>query len=752
MEPRILQTWLNEVDGRGEDALADLLHKEVQKWSHNCIDIDALQKRLARAEETCAILGNKVALLQGQLDDFRKKKINSYNPDERKTQSKLKNSVVTPEEKIAQQGVSSNAEDEGISSSERSSSPEDLGRSIRQRDTKIGSIDNDQETTIDDVIEELRIIVKDAEEEFEDRKGINSNSTDLTRSINPRSKISIESSNHGIENRLGAARISVHRDSVKNSVTYFGRTEEDLSVDSAVTRKLSSTSNDGSLKIVVKSSDVEDAIIPAILYPQPPRRAPPCLATILAREGDFLNHQVIYNPHDDEDVEEETLGDGSDSLLSASRLKYNSKNETNDNPNNPPIIEDFYQTVKKKNVSKKNLFDVNDDKKEVKTIRNFDGGKNMKNLHENDPTTKYLEVYNQFETINKPNEPTASMQRRGSKYKSEVEKRKLLRRSASQDIPASSHQSGNKIEGRIRKFETLNAFENSSLQNFGRLDDTRRDETLSRVNASKFKIQRSESFHHVSYASMSDQHSNRGGSDSGLLYVTDYDLEPLVNRQANWKTPSHSGSLLTKSLDRIDEGFDTVIDGAIQQKKRCQTVRSVKEQGKSSKIREDKISTKNKKSGLPKTSGMKLNPEKSIKNDELYNGLQGSSKLLRSDELYEDGRNDNRQWNFQNEVDGFKINNFAGNRNSMTIDSHNASRHESFSYDRMGNKFVNNDSGVFVPSGKYDAFGLGKNRFNAGKYSGQPQPGQENIGVRRNSAASLVAKRGKVTDILSGLY
>ena len=60
--------------------------------------------------------------------------------------------------------VSSSAEDEGISFSERSSSPENQPAPTNNTATQ----DADQETTIDDVIEELRIIVKDAEEELHD--------------------------------------------------------------------------------------------------------------------------------------------------------------------------------------------------------------------------------------------------------------------------------------------------------------------------------------------------------------------------------------------------------------------------------------------------------------------------------------------------------------------------------------------------------------------------------------------------------
>jgi hypothetical protein len=73
--------------------------------------------------------------------------------------------------------VSSSAEDEGISFSERSSSPENQP----VKTPVIHGIDNDQETTIDDVIEELRIIVKDAEEELHDWNAVQETSPKVKR-------------------------------------------------------------------------------------------------------------------------------------------------------------------------------------------------------------------------------------------------------------------------------------------------------------------------------------------------------------------------------------------------------------------------------------------------------------------------------------------------------------------------------------------------------------------------------------------
>lgn len=768
-----MESWLSEVDVRSDDSLSDLLHKEVQKWSHNCVDVEALQKRLARAEETCTILGKKVLVLEEQLDKYNTVKMSDYasGSEDRKIESISKNSSVSEARKIIQhQAMSSNAEDEGISSSERSSSPEELEISMRQHeqgdDNKLSLMDNDQETTIDDVIEELRIIVKDAEEEFEDRKAGGKVFENHSESANELCNI---------EKNSGASRILIKSTNqqetgttkTKDSTTYFGRNEdEEISVDSAITRKLSSSCsermakscNDVSVKIIVKSPEFEDAIVPAILYPQPPRRAPPCLSTLLAtREADFLDNPVAFENHDEDDIEEETLDDGSDSLLSASRLKYITKNENveplsqhRDNHNFYKIESNhFPHNSPSKSRQSNNL------QNEPKTIRNFDNASNLKNLQ--DPATKYLQLYKQFDNQIINDNSNTSPKRSSSRYKSELERRKSLRRSASQDFLGSTGSSPNsgksRIESRIRKFESLNAFENMSLRHFSRHEDNG-NEKITRFDGARSRIKRSESFHHVSMAEREDKSFKtcEGGSERGLVYITDYDLEPLVHRRTEAEAFPHFGNLLTKSLDRIDESFDAMtIDETFASRRRSQTSHPAKDKhGKGSKPKNEEKSS-SKAAGGSKNNSKKSHFEKNSKSREEQLEPCSNSQFLRNDQLYDDAMRIERQWNFQNNVDDYRtINQFSTNINAMTIGSNQSSSRP----EKNANKYSANDSpGLFVPSGRYDAFGLGKNRFNAGKYSGHSQQTRDNnVGVRKNSTASLVAKHGKVTDILSGLY
>lgn len=815
LEPQVLQEWLREFDGREEDTLIDLLHKEVQKWTHNCVDVDALQRRVTRAEETCRILSKKVSLLQMQLE----KRNDCKNLEERdKSAPVILIAAKSPK-------VSSNAEDEGISSSERSSSPEDTKHQVRTNRQKASPAqsNNDQETTIDDVIEELRIIVKDAEEEFSDkaqelkRRTSNDQETvhneqelDKNRLYRSNSKISLNNSESYMYEKvskrdqyanLKMLKMNTGSNAFQNQmkgeqVTYFGN-DQDYSTDSDGTKKLncpngprktSKSSMEGSVKIVVKGPDVEEAIVPAILHPQPPRRAPPCLSVIMAaRHCDFTDHAEMYNSHDEE-IEEETLGDGSDSLLSASKIKYNSKHQIYDGQISS-VNEDHLQKQAKSDTIlispnhidvklRKSLDDLRhfgtNDAKDRKTLRSYEISKSK--IMDVRPINRQVDVYRQFDSIPKGFETSSgrsadqrTIHRHNSKYRSEIEKRKYLRRSASHDYLESnvsspqSRRSGSRVECRIRKFESLNSFdEHRSLQNYGRSNDSenlgKQEQASPLIDSSRFKMRRSESFHHISHhVSKRDQCSSKGESDSGLFYITDFNLKPVVTRRPRSIDAPKSPSLITKSLDRIDEGLDSMVDIVITQEQNHWN--GDKRQSKTAKPRDDKQLTRSRSVRPDDFCGNfsefdqqekrdNLVSRNRLKNDELYHV---NNKQLKSDEFYEEQRT--REWNYHNELNCARSKDKTSSEDSPIILSKNGMRHNSFCQkDKVSNKFSGrpNESAIFAGR-TYDTFGLGKSRFNAGKYSGNQQIKENPIG-RRNTTSSLIGKRGKVTDVVSGLY
>lgn len=790
LEPQVLHEWLREFDGREEDALTDLLHKEVQKWTHNCVDVDALQRRVMRAEETCRILSKKVSLLQMQLE----KRSNSDSEERDKSAPAVLTIVKSPK-------VSSNGEDEGISSSERSSSSEDTKHQAKINRQKASSAQsNDQETTIDDVIEELRIIVKDAEEEFSDktqelnhRANIDQEAT-LNEQESAKSKLYRSNSKISLNNSDSYAYEKVSkRDQYPDSkvlrsnacsnasqtqvrdeqVTYFGN-DQDYNTDSSGTkrldppRKTSKSSMEGSVKIIVKGPDVEEAIIPAILHPQPPRRAPPCLSAIMTvRHCDLAE---TYNSHDEE-IEEETLGDGSDSLLSASRLKYNGKHQVYDGPirginaNQSPKLDGNDEVKYEKTTDELPRFEGSENAKDGKVGRGYDVSSGTKSRI----VGGQVDVYKQFESIPKGFETASGrsidqrIHRHSSKYRSEVEKRKYLRRSASHDYlesnvssPSQSRRSGSKVECRIRKFESLNSFdEHRSLQNYGRSnsENPKRDQALL-LDLSRSKMRRSESFHHISHRASRREQSSKGESD--LFYVTDFNLEPLVTRRPRSIDAPKSPNPLTKSLDRIDEGLDSMVDIVITQEqsqwnkgKRQSRAKSERQLARSKSTRLDDFCGGSSEFDRQLKRDNSSSRAKHSKNEEsvLYHV---NNKQLRNDEFYEQQRT--REWNYHNKLNYARSKDDVSSEDSPIILSRNV-RHNSFCQkDNIGNKFPGrpNESGIFAGR-TYDTFGLGKSRFNAGKYSGNQQAKENPIG-RRNTTSSLIGKRGKVTDDVSGLY
>ncbi|XP_066587974.1 uncharacterized protein mwh isoform X2 [Prorops nasuta] len=831
LEPRVLEEWLREISGHEEDPLTELLHKEVQRWSQNCVDVEMLQRRAARAEDTCRLLSKKISSLQAQLQKLQLEKLNNYNLNDRDRKKSLNglNAAATVKQ-TSKNKVSSNAEDEGISSSERSSSPEDRKESSSNsnREKKIendnGIQDNDQETTIEDVIEELRIIVKDAEEEFDDKNAAglvihqafsnnnnnNSNSSSnredrrITCSGDPKdcqtqsldnsqsylyekiakrdagsrdwnrahscSKMSID-----LQDNTTAA--SQQNQSKGEQVTYFGNEDFKLSSAGDSRRRAFSKSSvqDGSVKIMVKGADVEEAIVPAILHPQPPRRSPPSLSTIMAvRNCDLVDPEEAYRDDEIEEEEEETLGDGSDSLLSASRLKYNHPRKSSVIGNNAMFISPNKDTVIDQ-ISSKSLNDLGrfDDsiaaEKSCRISLNREEGK-----LDNYKSSETLKIY---ESVRHTNEHTV-LRKHSEKYRNgpaDAEKRKLLGRSASHDYllqessvsslnsrrsmggHSSSSSRSSSVDYGIRKFESLKSLdEQRSLQNYNgsprQWSDNLKDFHEKFIprhteNDAKSRIRRSESFHHA-IRKDKEQCASRTGSDSGLFYITDYNLEPVhINppKPRSVDPPKSPNLLCTKSLDRIDEGLDSMVDIVITKEKNKWAICS-RQRSKSKSSKEEKKlrvsrskSTRQNLDRSSKDDQMVVPDRLFLKNDHhLYNNIS-----LRNDQLYEDQTNE-RLWAYENQINSPRKNiDFQISNDTPII----------LPKSGAANKFLGKSSDTAIFAGRtYDTFGLGKNRFNAGKYSGHQMIKENVVAGRRNTTSAVIGTRGKVTDVISGLY
>ncbi|XP_031336233.1 uncharacterized protein LOC116165711 isoform X2 [Photinus pyralis] len=160
---------------------AAAVYEQLDYWSKNHIDIESLSSRLNHIEKQNDFLKDKVLLLERRIQILQEEKgvLVSLEQCLKERCSELQTEVLSlksgksrSSKLYVKKDNSTPAEDEGISSSERSLSPEDVQcekSSYEIYDNKtefdLKLLADEEETTIDDVIQELKNIVNDAETE-----------------------------------------------------------------------------------------------------------------------------------------------------------------------------------------------------------------------------------------------------------------------------------------------------------------------------------------------------------------------------------------------------------------------------------------------------------------------------------------------------------------------------------------------------------------------------------------------------------
>lgn len=462
-----------------------------------------------------------------------------------------------------------------------------------------------------------------------------------------------------------------------------------------------------------EEEDNESAIVPAIIHPQPPRRAPPCLV------GNSLFLQPHRHPADedadhhqmevcvDSEHDEDLLlldDDGSDSLLSASRLNYNGGISTA----KLPIL---HPNDRINHNEESGLFrrrrSLSSSEFKIESLADFEISETI--LDERIPK-KRMEIVNNH---NSNSLGSKQYSKCSNTVQRRTERRKYLRRCQSQDhidpqdsCSLKSRGSGRGVMEHIRKFESLNSFDDRrSLPNF---DD------------SSCRLQRSESFHQTRLSQSTKDYcsSSRGGSDSGLMYNV-ADNEPHYAEK-----PSHQQNQqksMTKSLDRIDEGLDAMVDVVVT-KERRQLHRRLS------------------------------NDDRPSKKD--------NNRHHSRDRQRDDCEELRRKYRPYHEDVGNKQIEITDNRKYTSFLDTRKDRTEYMERSMSGNRRQHNDSRIFAGR-PHDVLGFGKNRFNAGKYSGNSHPqhpqSQQSQFITKNvhrhvNVSSGHQQRGKVTDVVSGLY
>ncbi|KAJ8915102.1 hypothetical protein NQ315_000354 [Exocentrus adspersus] len=253
----------------------DPIVEEITHWEKNSIDVEKLTARLQDVDKENDTLRDKVLLLERKVQILQEEKgiLLSLEKCLKERCSELQGEVHSLQPVKSQLGSTllpnkkggSTPEDEGISSSERSLTPED----DIQQESSVYELysptvqpappqveDEEEETTIEEVIEELRNIINDAETEV-----FKNEETEQRRRI---------------EEAQAAAKL------------------------------------DADDYVIVTN---ENEIVPSNLHPQPPRKARSLMHLFIpAEDYDYCNKEMFF-----ENETAFTSEEGSDSLLSASK-------------------------------------------------------------------------------------------------------------------------------------------------------------------------------------------------------------------------------------------------------------------------------------------------------------------------------------------------------------------------------------------------------------------------------------------------
>ncbi|CAH0578988.1 unnamed protein product [Chrysodeixis includens] len=315
----------------------DQVTREIDDYEKQLIDIDTLSEKANEAQREKDDMKHKLDLLEKRVKILQEEKgillslekclkekccelqeeVSSLRSEHGNSNRKKPFAMKKKTSMHKNRDESSPPEDEGISSSERSLSPEgdpqresmvyevfnvknetyDLMRNKRTLHKKLESKKNDKkssdeedETTIDEVIQELRNIVNHAESE---QYAKDTYTDDRSSRCNQTSEINVP---------INALECQKHIDEKEDSIT---------STRHSIQIKGKDDCPDDSVE-----EDQESEIVPSKIVPHPPRKAKSLLHLFVPP---VVDQGLIYKPPDLYDDNFYSSDEGSDSLLSASK-------------------------------------------------------------------------------------------------------------------------------------------------------------------------------------------------------------------------------------------------------------------------------------------------------------------------------------------------------------------------------------------------------------------------------------------------
>ncbi|XP_067006366.2 uncharacterized protein mwh [Anabrus simplex] len=531
---------------------AELVRQELIRWEQNYLDVEALKTRAEDAEKESDSMKEKMALLERRVQILQEEKgillsleqcLKERCCELQKEVSVLRKRQSSGTINSLKQGGSTPAEDEGISSSDhdQSLSPDegDVGDDIERepmvyelfdvqndtilversahkntkeahlmKETSVDQLDEDgeivksmnieedeeEETTIDEVIEELRNIINDAETEAYAAEAAEEAAKKKQKELEERKE----------EDRK-IKKIEINIERAKQYSKHYQQSGEKSKLKRKEEPKVLNTD----------SVETELDIVPSKLLPQPPRRARSLMHLMFQGRGYEEDGIGSGNPFFDDETPSHTSEEDSDSLLSAAR-------------EHSTIIGDGNSCVHK---SKRSA--------DIKSSQN----RSMSTLFVSQNNSDYGKAKKYQSAKNTVNSSSSSNNRSHASNK-EIKKTK---------------SSNNAVIKRSESFHHTHSKDHQTSNTRYRRD--------------------SQSSNKDSHTSRSRKHLPRYGSFDGLFFVTDITSSPVTSTKQKHRSPSADNildqrktpdppmnsalaakRLKSKSLDRIDEGLNSLVD------------------------------------------------------------------------------------------------------------------------------------------------------------------------------------------------
>lgn len=532
-------------------------------------------------KERCCELEEEVATLRATQSSKRHHSDSKNNA----TDSSKQGSGSTPAE---DEGISSSDQDQSLSQDEEDSGDierepmvyelfavqndtilvernrlrKNVNNEVVMKETSVDQLDDDaseggddeDETTIDEVIEELRNIINDAETEAyaaeaaeKKQRELEDKRDEIKKKSN---KTDTETGKNKHHHKVSPYHHNHQTDSKKFSSGKQGR---------QVT----------SIEIHHPASETEVEIVPTCLLPQPPRRARSLVHLLLNSGRDvYVDGRTGQNPFFDDETPSHTSEEDSDSLLSSARERSVTSTTTGSTCLQRACIIDT-STGSRSSNHMVQVFQhpCENDEYRYKTGTHSDKDNNMKNHDDK------IKIQNLKCRINKNSTTTVVIKRNESFH--HVNNQEGYDKAKSSRQQDSQQRTKEEVTDDWRPVSKEEISDNKQLISKDEVSGSRR--LKSKEDSSDRKKVRLKDENSDGRRPISRQ---RCGSFDGLFYVSDFtNSQEVTPEQKHYKSLSssetnYSGArkeelvnpslaskkLKSKSLDRIDEGLDSLVD------------------------------------------------------------------------------------------------------------------------------------------------------------------------------------------------